>query len=59
MEDLTWFGWAYLVFVVIGLVANIVTIDAPRKPRTPMEAVVYMFTAAFFVWGIFHVGVVH
>lgn len=57
MNNLTWFGWLYLILVIGGVIYAISQIDEPREPRTRTEVIFNIFFSAFFVWGVFYVGV--
>lgn len=54
--DLTWFGWVYLSFVVLGAMVSVSQIGKQRKPLEPDTVIVILIIHALQLWGLFAVG---
>lgn len=57
MNDVTWFGGAYLALAILGSLWAIGQVDEPREPRTFTEVSIGIVVQALIIWGLFTVGV--
>lgn len=57
MDDITWFGGAYLALCVMGLLWNIGRVGDYREPLTFGEVCCQAVVSALIIWGLFTVGV--
>ena len=55
--DLTWFGWVYVAFLALSVIASIVCAGERRSPwPTGWGLLLSLSMAAFLAYGVFVVG---
>lgn len=57
MDDVTWFGGAYLAYIVFCVLLAASRIGEHRKPVTGTEVLFGLAINALIIWGLFTVGV--
>lgn len=57
MEDVTWFGGAYLALQFFGFLYALSQIGERRKPLTLGSVICGGVIQALVVWGVFAIGV--
>jgi hypothetical protein len=59
MLHLTWFGWLYVMWFMLGMLMLVWSIGQPvRRPMTGERAVIILIIDGFLLWGLVTVGTV-
>lgn len=52
-----WILWIVVGLLVLGVIANILTIGKPKEPTTPALAAGTAILAGLYIWAIIAIGI--
>lgn len=47
---MTWQQWVLVGLLALAAIVNVLSVGAPRKPTTPVDATIALLLSAFAIW---------